>query len=152
MKTSLLFRKEWEDDAAAHRKRGWLLCMNPENMENYKKLEALFDPCDQYSTRWDAGPMEEAAAKQALVDFFEGYKDLKTDKDLKFTFPNDYYSFYIWLLPVQKALAKGKYTLACNEMVDLLHFEYCLQKRIYTSLMILYRKYLQDSAEETSAS
>ena len=109
------------------------------NME--KQLEKAIEPLHEFEGYW--GVFDEEKAKSTLIKFFWDLSEIKTDKFLDIGHRNSYYSFYINLIPVMKALDNGQYALACHEILTLHHNERILQHRVYAGLMFLYRKYLE---------
>ncbi len=101
----------------------------------YIKLQRVID-------KWIEHPSE-LAAKENLLNFFEALRHCRPDKKLNLGFRTGYYSFLINLLPLQNALVKKKYALACHELETLFACEPILQKRIYCNLWQLYEKYLE---------
>lgn len=111
------------------------------NGENYQQLKKLIEPLYRYDDYY--GEYDKEEAKNILKEFFMRLRDIKPDNFLDLGPRRDYYSFYINLLPVWKALQNQQYAIACHEIATLNHYEPMLQKRIYRELMKLYKKFLR---------
>ncbi len=108
---------------------------------NYQQLKKLIEPLYRYDDYY--GEYDEEEAKNILKGFFMHLSDIEPDDFLDLGARRDYYSFYINLLPVWKALRNQQYAIACHEIATLNHYEPMLQKRIYGALMGLYKKFLR---------
>lgn len=111
----------------------------------HKKLKKAIDSLDEFSeAAWDK-PCDEEKAKSALLNFYSVLKTIKADKRLMISSNRGgYYSFMINTIPFMKALDRKKYALACHELRTLCRYEPILQQRIYGSLALLYKEYLEE--------
>lgn len=107
----------------------------------YRRLQKVLDQWKNYSGAVFGDPYDEKAAEADLILFFEKLSSCRPDRKYC-EFRTGYYSFLINFLPLQSALSKGKYALACHELETLFTHEPVLQERIYFNLLRLYREYL----------
>lgn len=115
----------------------------------HKKLKKAIDSLDEFSKAAFDEPCDEEKAKSALLNFYSVWKTIKADKTLIISNTRGgYYSFMIKMIPFMKALDRKKYALACHELRTLCHYEPILQQRIYCNLMLLYREYLEEWAND----
>lgn len=112
--------------------------------KEYKVVRDIMKPCYEFDGIFQE--YDEEAAKQTLIKFFTEFKKIKphTIRELSLGTRFYYYSFFMNMIPLQAALRAKNYSLACHELITLERSEPILQKRIYNSLLLLYRKYLEE--------
>lgn len=121
-------RKNWKGDVMNIKKR-------------YEQLALIIKPLEEFDDYFSQ--YDEDEAKQALINFFAKFKNIEPDKYLDMENRlYDYYSFYINVLLVRNKIKNGQFAKACNELLSLYHYEFMLQKRIYSALIELYNTYL----------
>lgn len=109
-------------------------------------LRELIEPLEKFQG-WDIerDEHEEVAAKAALKQFFTEFKKATPHEHIEFKHAGGwgYYSYFLSVVPIWEALMKGKYCMACHELITVYAYEQLLQKRVYNALMYLERKFLE---------
>lgn len=114
----------------------------------YQKLEKAIAPCTRFEHTQDA-LLSETEAKRTLLSFFSIYATLSPETKApdpgKEQLPRmGYYTVFLRILPIFNALCYGHYREACRELYSLYSYEDLLQNRVYTALMLLYHKFLEE--------
>lgn len=111
----------------------------------YLRLDKALDECREFDN-WFAqfDDADNIRAKTALTEFFKEYLKISPDRRLDLGSRQDYYMFYVNLLPVREALEERNYPHACHELLTLFHYEPILQNRVYVCLEKLYHEYLEE--------
>lgn len=82
----------------------------------------------------DKGEEINQEAKQALYEFYENLLEYEPSK--KYEIKRQLHLGYlIHLIEMKKAFKEEKYQRVCNELIDLLHYQSVLQRRIYYNLL-----------------
>lgn len=127
-----------------------------------RKLRKLLEPCEAILEElpmddciWDNGfcyfdykttQTDELRAYNILKDFYIGLSKIKPDKKLVI-FGKRIYSYSSYLIntiPFYMAVRKGRYVLACHELLTINAYEDILQKRVYSNLMLVYRECMEE--------
>ncbi len=111
------------------------------NQRKYKKLYKYIKPIIEYN---HSNNKNEDAAKKLLYEFFKHLEKIKPSKELNLSRIYSYYSFFINLIPLRQELIKNNYSDACHELITLYEYEPILQNRIYQSLLLLNKEYLEN--------
>ena len=85
----------------------------------------------------------EAEAKMALREFMQHFSSLKPIRNTSDNIRCSQSSYLIELIPMECALKRGAYELACHELLTLHAYEPLLEIRIYANLLRLYETYLR---------
>lgn len=120
----------------------WYLHQNWQKGNRHWKMWSMVREWDYAGAPWGK-PCDEEAAKEDLFGFFDMMKQCRPDNYLNTGGRRGYYSFLINLLPLQQALANGKFALACHELQTLAAYEPIFQERIYYNLWLLHEKYIK---------
>jgi len=102
-----------------------------------QKILSIISPYDDWFN--DSGKNLEA--KQSLYCFYKEFKKLiPEEKYRKKLYHSDYLNY---LVKIKEAFMEKKYMRVCNELISLIHYEPCLQGRIYYNII----KVLEDGLE-----
>lgn len=96
-----------------------------------KELFLLLEPHDNWFN--DAGEDENLEAKKALCIFYEKLKNLKPER--KYRKNRLHMSYLPYIVRIKAAFMEQKYMRVCNELISLMHYEPCLQGRIYYNMI-----------------
>ena len=126
----------------------YIVCDNFRSEEadkrKYRKLRNNAERLGEYIGAAYGEECDEDAARDELISFFKVFQKCGPDRKLFVSgMTGEYYSFFIRLLPVKKALVNGQYALACHELKTLFDNEPILQERIYYPLCSLYEKHIK---------
>ena len=112
------------------------------NERSYQELAELLKPLAKYHVLNAA--MSEAEAKRLLTAFMQEFRKLCPDKNYYIGNRESDSSYLINLIPIEEALRKHEYALACHELLTLDAYEPILQTRIRSNLIALYKSFLKE--------
>lgn len=96
-----------------------------------KELFLLLEPHDNWFN--GAGEDENLEAKKTLNVFYKKLKKLKPENEYR---ENRLHMSYLpYIIRIKEAFMEQKYMRVCNELVSLMHYEPCLQGRIYYNVI-----------------